>query len=70
MHFDGDGARGEVVIFTGAARRADDCPAPQENPACLARYGDSLLRVSDSAEAFGTKVSVALRTEITRTRGR
>jgi PPOX class probable F420-dependent enzyme len=70
LHFDGDGTGGDIVVFTGTARRADDIPPPHENPAFLAKYGDSLLRVSGSPEEFGKKFSVPLRIEITKTRGR
>jgi hypothetical protein len=44
-------------------------PPPHENQAFLAKYGDSLLRVSGSAEEFGKKFPVPLRIEITRTQG-
>jgi hypothetical protein len=44
-------------------------PAPHENQAFLAKYGESLLRVSDSAEEFGKRFPVPLRIDITRTRG-
>jgi hypothetical protein len=43
------------VVFTGTACRADDIPPPHENQAFLAKYGDSLLRVSAGAEEFGKK---------------
>jgi PPOX class probable F420-dependent enzyme len=69
LHFDGDGAGGDIVVFTGTACRADDIPPPHENGAFLAKYGDSLRRVSDSAEEFGKKFPVPLRIEITQTRG-
>lgn len=70
LHFDGDGHGGDIVIFTGTAHRADDVPPPHKNPDYLAKYGDSLLRVSNNAEEFGNKFSVPLRVEITGTRGR
>jgi PPOX class probable F420-dependent enzyme len=70
LHFDGDSTGGDIVVFTGTARRADDILLPHENPAFLAKYGDSLLRVSGNAEEFGRKFPVPLRAEITRTRGR
>jgi PPOX class probable F420-dependent enzyme len=69
LHFDGDGVGGDIVVFTGTALRADDVPPPHENEAFLAKYGDSLLRVSGSAEEFGQRFPVPLRIEITRTRG-
>lgn len=70
LHFDGDGTGGDIVVFAGTARRADELPPPHENKAFLAKYGDSLLQISGSAEEFGKKFPVALRIEITRTRGR
>ena len=70
LHFDGDGAGGDIVVLTGSARRVDAIPAPHENPAFLAKYGDSLLRVSGSAEDFGTKFPVPVEVAIARTRGR
>jgi PPOX class probable F420-dependent enzyme len=69
LHFDGDGTAGDIVVFTGTACRADDISPPHENRAFLAKYGDSLLRVSDSVEEFGTRLSMPLRIEITGTRG-
>jgi PPOX class probable F420-dependent enzyme len=68
LHFDGDGVGGDIVVFTGIAHRADDIPPPHENPAFLAKYGDALLRVSESAEEFGQKFPVPLRITINRTR--
>jgi PPOX class probable F420-dependent enzyme len=70
LHFDGDGSGGDIVVFNGTAILAHDIPPPHENPAFLAKYGDSLRRVSDSAEEFGRRFPVPLRIEITRTRGR
>jgi PPOX class probable F420-dependent enzyme len=70
LHFDADGTGGGIVVCTGTARRADDVPPPHQNPAFLAKYGDSLLRVSADAEEFGTRFGVPLRIEITRARGR
>ncbi len=69
LHFDGNGTGGDIVVFTGAARRADEIPPAHENQAFLAKYGGSLLRVSDSAEEFGRRFPVPLRVEIARTRG-
>jgi PPOX class probable F420-dependent enzyme len=69
LHFDGDGTGDDIVVFTGTACRADDISPPHENRAFLAKYGDSLLRVSDSVEEFGTRLSMPLRIEITGTRG-
>ena len=70
LHLDSDGIGGDIVVLTGIARRAGDLPPPHKNPAFLAKYGDSLLRISGSAEDFGKRFPVPLLIEITRTRGR
>jgi PPOX class probable F420-dependent enzyme len=69
LHFDSDGVGGNVVVFTGTARRADDIPPPHRNQAWFAKYTDGMARLSGSAENFGKKFSVPLLVEITRTRG-
>jgi PPOX class probable F420-dependent enzyme len=69
LHFDGDGTGGDIVVFTGTARRADDIPAPHENQEFLAKYGDGMARRSGSAKQFSEDFPVPVRIEITRTRG-
>ncbi len=70
LHFDGDGAGGDIVVFTGTARRAEGIPPAHENPAYLATYGESTARTFGSVQRFSEKFPVPLRIEITRTRGR
>ena len=70
LHFDSDGTGGDVVVFTGIARRVDDVPVPHENQAWLAKYGESAARTFGSVEKFSEMFPVPLRVEITRTRGR
>ena len=69
LHFDGDGSGGDIVVFAGTARRADDIPRPHENQAWLAKYGDGILRMFGSAETFSERFPIPLRVEIARTRG-
>lgn len=69
LHFDGDGKGGDIVVFTGTARRADDIPPTHQNHSWLAKYGDDIARTFGSAEKFSEKFPVPLRIEITRTRG-
>jgi PPOX class probable F420-dependent enzyme len=69
LHFDGDGTGGDIVIFSGIARRADDVPLPHENPGWVAKYLDGMARQFGSLEKFSEKFPVPLRIEITRTRG-
>lgn len=69
LHFDGDGTGGDIVVFTGTARRADDIPLPHENQAWLAKNGERMAWRSGSAEKFSEDFPVPLRIEITRARG-
>jgi PPOX class probable F420-dependent enzyme len=69
LHFDGDGNGGDIIVFTGAARRADELPAPHENPAFLDKYRDRLVEFSGSLERFSERFPVPVRIEITKTRG-
>ncbi|KZM74082.1 TIGR03667 family PPOX class F420-dependent oxidoreductase [Nocardia terpenica] len=73
LHFDArfvpDGTGGDIVVFTGTARRADDIPQAHENPAYLAKCGDDAARVFGSVAKFSERFPVPLRIEITRTRG-
>ena len=70
LHLDGDGQGGDIVVLTGTARIADELPPPHENPAFLAKYGRSLLRVSADPQEFGRRFPVPLRIQVTRVRGR
>lgn len=70
LHFDSDGNGGDVVVFTGTAHRADEVPPAHENPAWLAKYGDSAARLFGSMTSFSERFSVPTRVEIRRTRGR
>src|SRR5580704_15235692 len=41
LHFDGNGAGGDIAVFTGTAVRAADVPAPHVNKRYVEKYGDS-----------------------------
>ncbi|MQA78085.1 MAG: TIGR03667 family PPOX class F420-dependent oxidoreductase [Streptosporangiales bacterium] len=69
LHFDGDGAGGDIVVFTGTASPATDVPPAHENPVHIAKYGDEAARVFGSVEKFSERFPTPLRIEITRTRG-
>jgi PPOX class probable F420-dependent enzyme len=69
LHFDGDGAGGDIVVLIGVARRADDIPPAHENQAWLAKYREGMVRRSGSAEKFSEDFPIPMRIEITRTRG-
>lgn len=67
--FDGDRRGGDVVVLAGTAERAEDEPAPHENPHYLAKYEAGMTRVSGSPEAFSGAYPVPLRIAIRRVRG-
>jgi hypothetical protein len=69
LHFNGDGSGGDVVVLTGDAAQAPDSPAPHENPAYLAKYGDAMTRVGGSPAEFAEQYPIALRVRVGRIRG-
>lgn len=69
LHFDGDGAGGDIVVLAGTAQRADDIAPAHRNEAYRAKYADGMARVSGSAESFSEQYPVPMRIDITRVRG-
>jgi len=69
LHFDGDGAGGDIVVLTGTAHRADDAPPAHENQAWLAKYGETAAQAFGSVRDFSARFPVPLRITLTRTRG-
>ena len=70
LHFDGNGQGGDIVVLTGEITDAPDAPAPADNPAYVAKYGE---RISSGGwgtpEKFGEQYSVPLRFTPRRVRG-
>ena len=70
MHLDGDGKGGDIVVLTGGIADAPDAPAPSDNPAYLAKYGDFIAGGPwGTPDVFGETYSVPLRFTPTRLRG-
>jgi PPOX class probable F420-dependent enzyme len=69
LHFDGDGRGGDVAVLIGRAELAPQLPAPRENAEYLAKYSESIKRVSGSPEAFSKSYSVPLTVHVARVRG-
>ncbi len=70
LNFDGDGSGGDIMVFTGTARRVDDIPPAHENPGYLTKYAEAAAQAFGSVENFSRQFPVPLRVDITRTRGR
>jgi PPOX class probable F420-dependent enzyme len=70
LHFDGDCAGGDILVFTGTAHRADEVPPPHQNPEWLAKYQDMMVSFCGSTEKFSERFCVPLRIRISRVRGR
>jgi PPOX class probable F420-dependent enzyme len=69
LHFDGNGHGGDIVVLTGRAHVLSDHPLPHELPAYLDKYGEAMIRVSGSVEAFSEAYPVPVRVEVSRVRG-
>jgi PPOX class probable F420-dependent enzyme len=69
LNFDGNGKGGDIVVLTGVAQQAADISGPHQHPAYAAKYGDAMVRVSGSLDAFARAYPVPLRIHISRLRG-
>jgi PPOX class probable F420-dependent enzyme len=69
LHFDGNARGGNVVVLTGDASIALDAAPPHEHPDYLAKYRESMIRVSGSPEGFSDAYPVPVRIVIDRIRG-
>jgi PPOX class probable F420-dependent enzyme len=69
LHFDSDGAGGDIVVFTGTAEILDDYPAVPDNPAWLEKYSEEIGARFGDAVKFAETYSVPVRIHLTRVRG-
>jgi PPOX class probable F420-dependent enzyme len=69
LHFDGDGTGGDIIVFTGEARRAPDEPPADQHPAYAAKYRDLIAEEFQAAEIFARDYPVALRITPRKVRG-
>jgi PPOX class probable F420-dependent enzyme len=68
LHLNDNGRGGDVVVVEGEARVDASTPAPGDNGAYLAKYGDAIRDGFTSPEEFATVYNVPIR--IRPTRGR
>jgi PPOX class probable F420-dependent enzyme len=69
LHFDGDGAGGDIVVLTGDVEVVPDEPPVQQNPAYLAKYGERITAGWKTPETFGSIYSEPVRFRPRRVRG-
>jgi PPOX class probable F420-dependent enzyme len=69
LHFDGNGQGGDIVVFSGSARRSPSEPPADQAPAYVDKYRDLIARNFGTPEAFARRYSVALRITPERVRG-
>jgi PPOX class probable F420-dependent enzyme len=68
LNFDSDGQGGDIVVLTGRAEVAQ-LPPPHEHPEYVAKYGDSMARVSGSLGAFSAVYPVPVTVQVEHVRG-
>lgn len=69
LHLNSTRGGGDVVVLNGTAEIADGMPAAHENPLYMEKYGDDMVQITGSPEAFSTTYSVPTRIRIDRVRG-
>lgn len=69
LHFDGNGRGGDIIVFIGTARIADEAPAGNENADYLDKYGPGIERLGSTPGSFARDYSVPIRVEPVKVRG-
>lgn len=69
LNFDSDGAGGDIVVMSGAAKIVGGHPLAHEYPAYIRKYEASARHISGDVEAFSLAYPVALKVRIDRVRG-
>ncbi|HEX6468951.1 MAG TPA: TIGR03667 family PPOX class F420-dependent oxidoreductase [Streptosporangiaceae bacterium] len=69
LHFNSDAGGDDVIVLAGTAEIVPDHPSAADNPAYREKYGDGMVQVSGSVEAFAEQYSVPARIHITHVRG-
>jgi PPOX class probable F420-dependent enzyme len=69
LHFDGNGAGGDIVVVSGRAELTAGEPAAHEVPEYVAKYGERMTRVAGSPEGFGLAYPVPMRIRPLKVRG-
>ncbi len=69
LNFDGNGSGGDIVIFSGTARRDDTLPSADGNEAYVRKYGAQMGPLGFTPESFGAAYEAGLRIKLTALRG-
>jgi PPOX class probable F420-dependent enzyme len=69
LHFDGTGTGGDIIVFTGTARLAEDAIPSPRHTAYQEKYGAVIVREFHSPEQFAAEYSLALRVMPEKVRG-
>jgi PPOX class probable F420-dependent enzyme len=69
LNFDGNGSGGDIIVFTGEARRLPDEPPADQNPAFAAKYREYMDRRNQTVENYAQRYPVALRVTPGKIRG-
>ncbi|HEX9037013.1 MAG TPA: TIGR03667 family PPOX class F420-dependent oxidoreductase [Ktedonobacterales bacterium] len=69
LNFAGNGAGGDIVIFTGSAHIASEEPPAHQNAAYIAKYRERMARSFGDPATFAARYSTPVRVEPTKLRG-
>jgi PPOX class probable F420-dependent enzyme len=69
LNLDGNGMGGDIVVFTGEARFAEDVPPADQVPEYVEKYHEGFRRLGMSNEEFADTYSEALRVTPLKLRG-
>jgi PPOX class probable F420-dependent enzyme len=69
LNLDGDGLGGDIVVFAGEARLAEDAPPVNEVAEYAEKYQEGFTRINMTPETFAKTYSAALRVTPTSLRG-
>jgi PPOX class probable F420-dependent enzyme len=69
LHFDSNGRGGDIVVFAGEARVADDMPPADQVPDYIDKYRLGLERLDMTPEGFARSYAVPIRVTPTKLRG-
>ena len=69
LSFDGNGHGGDIIVFGGEARIAENEPPANQVGPYVAKYGDGFTRIGMTAAEFAQTYSVAVRVTPATVRG-
>jgi PPOX class probable F420-dependent enzyme len=69
LHFDGDGAGGDVIVFSGTAAVDREFPPANQSPEYLEKYDDHIARLGMTPGTFAQAYSVPVRIRLKRVDG-